>query len=134
MKEEAHHAGPKTKAILDHRDGHLCVLNESEVGESRARGPYGSNHEWYAVREATEAEVATLIGRPVKHLEPDEGLYVDEEGTVYQLADKGETKPIAVEHLPRREKTELEVLLEASLKGGKEHEPNGASKRAHRRM
>ncbi|MGO9452436.1 MAG: ERF family protein [Candidatus Binataceae bacterium] len=134
MKEEAHYAGPKTKAILDHRDGHLCVLNESEVGESRARGPYGSNREWYAVREATEAEVATLIGRPVKHPEPDEGLYVDEEGTVYQLADKGETKPIAVERLPRREKTELETLLEASLKGGKEPEPNPDSKRVHRRI
>ena len=31
--------------------------------------------------------------------------------------DKGETKPIAVEHLPGTEKTELEMLLEASLKG-----------------
>jgi hypothetical protein len=86
------------------------------------------------VREAAEAEVATLVGRPVKQVEPDEGLFVDEEGNVYRLAEKGETKPIAVEHLPDREKTELEVLLEASLKGEKKPEPNGDSKRVNRKI
>jgi len=59
---------------------------------------------------------------------------VDEEGKVFQLADKGETKPIAVEPLPERENTELEVLLEASLKGEKKTEPNGDSKRGHRKI
>ncbi|MGO9603834.1 MAG: ERF family protein [Candidatus Binataceae bacterium] len=121
------------KSTLVYRDGHLCILNESELDGPAPAGGFGTVREWYVVREAAEAEVATLIGRPVKHLEPDEGLYVDEEGTVYQLADKGETKPIAVEHLPR-DKTELETLLEASLKGGKEPEPNPDSKRVHRRI
>ena len=59
---------------------------------------------------------------------------MDEEGKVYQLADKGETKPIEVERLPGREKTDLETLLEASLQGGKEPEPNTDSKRVHRRI
>src|SRR5208337_5691863 len=48
---------------------------------------------------------------------------------VYQLADKGETKPMEVEHLPGTEKTELEVLLEASLKGGKGNGRNRGPKR-----
>ena len=59
----------------------------------------------------------------------EEATYVDEEGNVYQLADKGETKPIEVEHLPGTEKTELEVLLEASLKGGQANGKNGGAKR-----
>jgi hypothetical protein len=42
---------------------------------------------------------------------------VDGQGTVYQLKDKGETKPITVEHPAVTEKTELEKLLEASLNG-----------------
>jgi len=54
---------------------------------------------------------------------------VDEEGKVYQLADKGETKPIAVEHLSGTEKTELEVLLEASLKGGQANGKESGAKR-----
>ncbi|MGO9452540.1 MAG: ERF family protein [Candidatus Binataceae bacterium] len=54
---------------------------------------------------------------------------MDEEGKVYQLTDKGETKPIEVEHLPGREKTELEALLEASLKEGKATGQNGGPKR-----
>jgi len=53
---------------------------------------------------------------------------VDEEGTVFQLANKGETKPIEVEHLLGTEKTELEVLLAASLKGRKGNGQNGGPK------
>ena len=107
------------KSTLDYHDGHLCIVNEAEPAGRGPGGGFGTIREWYAVREAAEAEVATLIGRPVKQVEPDEGLYVDEDGNGYQLADKGETKPIAVEHLPGTEKTELEALLEASLNGRK---------------
>ncbi len=115
------------KSTLDYRDGHLCILNESEI-RGDGSGALEGMREWYVVREAAQAEVATLIGRPVRHVDPDEGLYVDEDGTSYQLADMGETKPIAVEHLPNAEKAELEVLLEASLKGSKEN-GNGRPKR-----
>src|SRR5208337_1710899 len=117
------------KSTLDYHDGHLCIVNEAEPAGRGPGGGFGTIREWYAVREAAEAEVATLIGRPVKQVEPDEGLYVDEEGNVYQLADKGETKPIAVEHLPGTEKTELEALLEASLNGRKGNEQNSGPKR-----
>src|SRR5271156_1635023 len=117
------------KSTLDYHDGHLCIVNEAELGGRGPGGRFGANREWYAVRKAAEAEVAPLIGRPVKRVEPEEGLYVDEEGNVYQLADKGETKPIAVEHLPEPDKTELEVLLAASLKEGQANGKSGGGKR-----
>ena len=116
------------KSTLDYRDGHLCILNES-VRRGGLGGALEGVREWYVVREAARAEVATLIGRPVKSVQPDEGLHIDEEGNVYQLVDKGETKPIAVEHLSGTEKTELEVLLEASLKGGQANGKNNGTKR-----
>jgi hypothetical protein len=117
------------KFTLDYRDGHLCVLKEFD----RRRGGLGdaleSMREWYVVREAAEVEVATLIGRPVGRVEPGEGLYVDEDGNSYQLADKGEAKPVEVEHLSGGEKSELEVLLEGSLNARRADGQNGGPKR-----
>jgi len=46
-----------------------------------------------------------------------EGIYLDEEGNVFQLANRGETKPLEVEQLGAGPKSELEALLEASLSG-----------------
>jgi len=117
------------KSTLDYLNGHLCILNESELGASSSGGAPESICEWYAVREAAEAEVATLVGRPVTRIESEEGLYVDEDGSVFQLLDKGEAKAIQVEHLPKTEQTELEELLEASLKGGQANGKNGGAKR-----
>jgi hypothetical protein len=89
------------KSTLDYRDGHLCVLNESESGANNSHGPLlGTLREWYPVREATEGEVAILVGRPVNSIEPDEGLYADEEGNPYQLLQRGITQPIAVKMTP----------------------------------
>ena len=53
---------------------------------------------------------------------------MDKDANVYELADKGPTKAMAVEHLAGPEKTEVEVLLEASLKEEKNPEPKGSSK------
>ncbi len=110
------------KATLEYKDDFLCVVEEKD-------GPTGSVKEWCPVRKAECAEVQTLIGRSLTSVNHQEGIYVDEEGNVYQLADKGETKPIEVEHLPGAASTELEVLLEASLKGGKGNRRNGGPKR-----
>jgi hypothetical protein len=57
------------KSTLDDRDGHLCVLNESEPAANNSHGPLGTLREWYSVREATEGEVARLVGRPVNGIE-----------------------------------------------------------------
>ena len=88
---------------------------------------------WFPISTSDYAEVQTLLGRSVKGVNLQEGIYVDEEGNVFQLLNKGETKPIEIEHLPGGEKTELEVLLKASLNGKKPHEQNGDSKRMQRK-
>jgi len=111
------------KTSLDYRKDFLCVLAESEAPDGLLI------REWYPVHPAEEAEVRALVGRQVTATDSEEAIYVDEEGNVYQLLDKGETKSIEVEHLPETEKTELEVLLEASLKGGQANGKNSGAKR-----
>src|ERR1019366_1361676 len=112
---------------LDYKRDFLCVSSEFELPD----GPHGRSlvKEWYPVHPAEEAEVRALVGRQVTATDSEEAIYVDEEGNVYQLLDKGETKPIEVEHLPGTEKTELEVLLEASLRGGQANGKNSGAKR-----
>ena len=99
---------------LAYRNGFLCVVAEREGPD----GPCPTTLKvWYPIREVEEAENRTLLGRPLTEVDPKEGIYVDEEGTVYQLAGKGETKPILIEETPG-EGGELEQLLTASLKNG----------------
>jgi hypothetical protein len=113
------------KTRLDYREDFLCIVSELEVPDGRHSRSLV--REWYPVRLADYAEVRTLLGRPVTCVSQQDGTYADEDGNGYQLADKGETKPIAVEQLPRGEKSELEGLLEASL----QERPNADSKRVH---
>ena len=86
------------KNVLDYRSNFLCVLSEFGLQICRTTGTLVK--EWYPVRPTEEVEVRALVGRPVTSVNQQEGLYVDEEGNVFQLLDKGETKPIEVEHLP----------------------------------
>jgi ERF superfamily len=110
------------KATLEYKDDFLYVVEEKD-------GATGTTKKWLRLRRADYVEAQTLHGRPVTSVNQQEGIYVDEEGNVFQLLDKGETKPIAVEHLPGTEKTELEVLIEASLKGEQANGKNGGAKR-----
>src|SRR5258707_11464269 len=96
------------RTTIGFREGLLCVLQERN-----------GTRAWLPVRKADEGEVDTLDGRTVAQIDVSEGTYVDEEGNVFQLMDKGKTKPIGVEQFAGTEKTELEGLLEASLNGTK---------------
>src|ERR1019366_3167953 len=107
------------RASLDYRNRFLCVLVENGIEPKK----------WYPVSRTDYVEVQTLLGRPVTSTNLQEGIYVDEEENVFQLLDKGETKPLEVEHLPGTEKTNLEVLLEASLNGRKANARTGGPKR-----
>ena len=99
------------KISLDFKKGFLCVLTQSEgPNESLIR-------EWHPVYKAERAELGTLSGRPLTSINATEGIYVDEEGNVFQLANRGETEPLEVEQLGAGQKSELEALLEASLNG-----------------
>jgi len=99
---------------LGYRNGHLCVVAERCCREGLSPETVKL---WYPVREAEESEVRSLLGRPVAEIDSREGIYLDEEGTAFQLADGGETKPILVEDESQGE--ELEQLLAASLKDEK---------------
>src|ERR1700720_2245005 len=83
------------KTILDYKKDFLCILTESEISD----GPRGGVlvKEWHPINKAEEAEVRTLVGRPVTEVNSDEGVYIDEEGNVFQLAEKGRSKPMEVE-------------------------------------
>ncbi len=85
------------KTTLDCKKDFLCVLTESEI----SHGPRGAIpvKEWHPVHAAEEAEVRTLVGRPVTQVNSDEGIYVDEEGNVFQLAEKGRSKAMEVEQV-----------------------------------
>src|ERR1700675_832284 len=96
----------KMRTAIGFTEGWLCVLQERDGART-----------WLPVRQADDGEPPTLDGRPVRLIDAAEGIYVDEQGTVYQLMDKGETQPIKVEPPAGTQKSELEGLLEASLEG-----------------
>lgn len=86
--------------VLDYKKGFLCVLTESDI--PAPRGPVLVK-EWHAVHAAEEVEVRSLVGRPVTEVNPDEGIYIDEEGNVFQLAEKERSKPMEVERSEREQ-------------------------------
>jgi hypothetical protein len=114
MHSQCETTNSRIRSRLAYRNGFLCVLGE--CGAADGSEPTTAKL-WYPVRAAHEAEIQTLVGRPVIEIDRKEGIYVDEEGTVYQLAEKGETKPMAVEEIAR-EGGELAELLAASLRNG----------------
>jgi hypothetical protein len=86
--------------------------------------------------EAQEAELNGLIGRLVTEVDVNEGIYVDKEGTVFQLAGKGNTKPIS-DSEEAGDGAGLEQLLSASLKNGRTHalqRPKGGRKKGGTRL
>ena len=101
------------KRRLDYKKDLLCVLVQYEVLHAHTQT---SMKEWYPIREATESEVATLLGRPLKEVDADEGIYIDEEGNVFELTEKGATKPIEVERIFRERKAAEERETVGSLK------------------
>jgi len=114
MNSQCETTNGRVRSRLAYKNGFLCVLGE--CGSAEGSEPTTAKL-WYPIRAAYEAEIQILLGRPVTEVDPKEGIYVDEEGTVYQLAEKGQTKPMAVEEIPS-EGGALAELLAASLRNG----------------
>jgi len=69
-------------------------LSEREA----THGPHsGLLRQWYPVHKADRSEVRALLGLPVKQIDSGEGIYADEEGNVFRLAEGGRTKAIEIE-------------------------------------
>ena len=119
------------KSILSFKNGLLCVLTESDISD----GLYRVNRakEWHPIHAAEEAEVRTLIGRPVSEVDSEEGIYIDEEGNVFQLAEKGRSKPMEVEQSALEgEPAGADDQAPANGRAPKEGKAEGAASDNHR--
>ena len=85
-----------SQSRLEARDGVLCIVVETpfSAGASEASSP--GMRQWFRVEEP-DANPALVAGRPVRNIDPQEGLFIDEEGNSYRLAGGGQAKPV-----PRR--------------------------------
>ena len=84
---------------LEARDGVLCIVAETpfSAGASEASSP--GMRQWFRVEEP-DANPALVAGRPVRNIDPKEGLFVDEEGNSYRVAGGGQAKPDYAEVIP----------------------------------
>jgi hypothetical protein len=64
--------------------------------------------QWFRVEEPA-ADPALVAGRPVRNIDPKEGLFVDEEGNSYRLAGGGQAKPDYAEVIPVESGPRLEA-------------------------
>ena len=55
--------------------------------------------QWFRVEEP-DANPALVAGRPVRSIDPQQGLFIDEEGNSYRLAGGGKAKPEYAEVIP----------------------------------
>ena len=80
---------PKQTSLscLEAGNGVLCIMMETpfDTGHSAAAP---AMRQWFRVEEP-DADPALVAGRPVRNIDPEEGLFVDEEGNSYRLAGGG---------------------------------------------
>ena len=88
-----------SRSRLEARDGMLCVFVETpfETEQSGAAAP--AMRQWFRVEEP-DADPALVAGRPVRNIDPQKGLFIDEEGNSYRLAGGGQAKPHYAEVIP----------------------------------
>jgi hypothetical protein len=77
-----------SQSRLETRDGLLCIVVETpfSAGASEVSSP--GMRQWFRVEEP-DAAPALVAGRPVRNVDPEAGLFVDEEGNSYRLARGG---------------------------------------------
>jgi hypothetical protein len=84
---------------LEARDGVLCIVVETpfSAGTSEASSP--GMRQWFRVEEP-DVNPLLVVGRPVRNVDPRQGLFVDEEGNSYRLAGGGHAEPFHAEVIP----------------------------------
>ena len=119
-----------SQSRLEARDGILCIVMETpfNIGESGAASP--AMRQWFRVEEP-EADSALVAGRPVRNLDPQQGLFVDEEGNSYRLAGGGQAEPDYAEVIPVEGGPRLEV--DAAPMAIKQRSENGSPVTGRRR-
>ena len=112
-----------SQSRLEARDGILCVVVETAFDGDASKAVSPDMRQWFRVEEPN-ADPAVVAGRRVRNLDPQEGLFVDEEGNSYRLAGGGQAKPDYAEVIPVNEggrTTQLEAgaaFLPIKQRGG----------------
>jgi hypothetical protein len=88
-----------SQSRLEARDGILCIVVETALDGAVSKAGSPAMRQWFRVEEP-DADPAMVAGRPVRNLDPQEGLFVDEEGNSYRLAGGGQAKPDYAEVIP----------------------------------
>ena len=97
-----------SQSRLEVRDGILCIVVETALDGSTSKAGFPAMRQWFRVAEP-DADPAVVSVRPVRNLDPQEGLFVDEEGNSYRLAGGGQAKPDYSEVIPVEAGPRLEV-------------------------
>src|SRR5262249_50876475 len=110
MKAKLSRNKPQTQASgrLEERDGNLWIVLETPFNGSGSPEPGSGLLQWFRI-ESPDAVPAMLAGRPVRQLNPEQGLFVDEEGNSYRLAGGGRAEPDLTEVIPGQGETTAAV-------------------------
>ena len=112
-----------SQSRLEARDGILCVVVETALDGGASKAGSSAMRQWFRVEEP-DADPALVAGRPVRNIDPQEGLFVDEEGNSYRLAGGGQAKPDYAEVIPVNEGG-----LRTQLRGGRSADADQATRR-----
>src|ERR1700740_3262548 len=77
---------------LEVRDGVLCIVVETPFSACASQASSPGMRQWFRVEEP-DANPASVAGRPVRSIDPQQGLFIDEEGNSYRLAGGGAAQP-----------------------------------------
>src|SRR6266478_6187647 len=84
---------------LETKDGLLYATVETPFNVEQSGAASPAMRQWFRVEEPA-ADPALVAGRPVRNIDPQKGLFIDEEGNSYRLAGGGQAKPLYAEVIP----------------------------------
>ena len=88
-----------SQSRLEARDGVLFVVVETPFDTEQSGAASPAMRQWFRVEEP-DADPALVAGRSVRNVDPQKGLFIDEEGNSYRLAGGGQAKPLYAEVIP----------------------------------
>jgi hypothetical protein len=89
-----------SQSRLEARDGVLCIVVETPFSATASEASSSSRmRQWFRVDEP-DPNATLVVGHPVRNINPQEGLFVDEEGNSYRLAGGGHAEPFHAEVIP----------------------------------
>src|SRR5690242_20537196 len=88
-----------SQSRLEARDGILCIVVETPFRAGASEASSLGMRQWFRVEEP-DGDPALVAGRPVRSIDPQEVLFIDEEGNSYRLAGGGHAEPLHAEVIP----------------------------------